>query len=143
MFWAFIMNAQNQLPIANAALESIDTQTNSFSFWSNLQTNGGQVNYFIENENLIPGSTKAQKSQIISLGTSGWHVKTQSDYLCQVETGQTETGRFWAKGRGASCTTRRAVCKSDNKNRCQGHNNIVGRVWNQMMHKYNVKDRRS
>ena len=53
MFWAFIMNAQNQLPIPNGALESIDSQTNTFSFWSNLQTNGGQVNYSIETENLI------------------------------------------------------------------------------------------
>ena len=56
------MNAQNQLPIANGALESIDAQTNTFSFWSNLQTNGGQANYSIETENLITGSTQAQKS---------------------------------------------------------------------------------
>ncbi|MDG1056469.1 MAG: hypothetical protein P8O83_01990, partial [Flavobacteriaceae bacterium] len=80
LFWAFNMNAQNELPIANGALESIDAQTNTFSFWSNLQINGGQVNYSIETENLITGSTKAQKSQIISLGSSSWHVKTQSDY---------------------------------------------------------------
>jgi hypothetical protein len=50
-----------------------------------LQTNGGQVNYSIETENLITGSTQAQKSEIISLGTNGWHVKTHSDYLFQVE----------------------------------------------------------
>ena len=62
------MNAQNQLPIANGALESIDAQTNTFSFWSNLQTNGGQANYSIETENLITGSTQAQKSEIIALG---------------------------------------------------------------------------
>ena len=38
LFWAFILNAQNELPIANGALESIDAQTNTFSFWSNLQS---------------------------------------------------------------------------------------------------------
>ncbi|MGB1393769.1 MAG: hypothetical protein ACPH4O_05635, partial [Flavobacteriaceae bacterium] len=91
IFWAFFTNAQNQLPIANAALESIDPQTNNFSSWSNLQTNGGQANYSIETENLITGSTKAQKSEIIALGTNGWHVKTHSDYLFQVEANETYT----------------------------------------------------
>ncbi len=112
IFWAFNLNAQNQLPIANGALESIDAQTNTFSFWSNLQTNGGQVNYSIETENLIAGSTKAQKSQIISLGSSGWHVKTQSDYLFQVEAGQTYTVRFWAKISGSSSATMKVVFQS-------------------------------
>jgi len=104
IFWAFFTNAQNQLPIANAALESIDPQTNSFSSWSNLQTNGGQANYSIETENLITGSTKAQKSEIIALGTNGWHVKTHSDYLFQVEANETYTVRFWAKANSASAT---------------------------------------
>ena len=67
MFWAFIMNAQNQLPLANANLEEIEPNTNNFTYWSNLQTNGGQVNYSIETENLIPGSSRAQKSEIISI----------------------------------------------------------------------------
>jgi K+-transporting ATPase A subunit len=48
IFWALLTNAQNQLPIANAALETIAPQTNSFSSWSNFQTNGGQANYSIE-----------------------------------------------------------------------------------------------
>ena len=78
-FWAFNLNAQNQLPIANGSFEEIDVETNTFTYWSNIQINGGQANYSIETENLISGSTKAQKSEIISLGTNGWHVKTQSD----------------------------------------------------------------
>ena len=90
IFWAFNLNAQNQLPLANGDFETTDSN-NSFSYWSNNQIGGGQVNYSIAAENLISGSTKAQKSQIISLGTSGWHVKTQSDYLFQVEAGQNYT----------------------------------------------------
>ncbi len=81
IFWTFITNAQNQFAIANVALESIDRQTNSFSFWSNFQTNGGQANYSIETENLISGSTKAQKSEIIAFGTKGWHVKKRTIFL--------------------------------------------------------------
>ena len=96
-FWAFFMNAQNQLPLANASLEEIEPGTNNFVYWSNLQTNGGQVNYSIETENLIPGSSRAQKSEIISLGSNGWHVKTQSDYLFQVQSGQQYTVRFGPK----------------------------------------------
>jgi len=97
IFWAFNLSAQNQLPIANGSFEEIDVVTNSFTYWSNIQINGGQANYSIETENLISGSTKAQKSEIISLGTNGWHVKTQSDYLFQVQAGETYTVRFWAK----------------------------------------------
>ena len=140
MFWAFIMNAQNQLPIANGALESIDAQTNTFSFWSNLQTNGGQVNYSIETENLILGSTKAQKSQIISLGTSGWHVKTQSDYLFQVEAGQTYTVRFWAKVSGASSATMKVVFQSEIQNSYQGNNKIINQEWQQFTHSFTVQE---
>ena len=139
MFWVFIMNAQNQLPIANGALESIDSQTNTFSFWSNLQTNGGQVNYSIETENLISGSTKAQKSQIISLGTSGWHVKTQSDYLFQVEAGQTYTVRFWAKISGASSATMKVVFQSEIQNSYQGNNKIINQEWQQFTHSFTVQ----
>ena len=140
MFWAFIMNAQNQLPIANGALESIDAQTNTFSFWSNLQTNGGQVNYSIETENLILGSTKAQKSQIISLGTSGWHVKTQSDYLFQVEAGQTYTVRFWAKVSGASSATMKVVFQSEIQNSYQGNNKTINQEWQQFTHSFTVQE---
>lgn len=139
MFWAFIMNAQNQLPIPNGALESIDSQTNTFSFWSNLQTNGGQVNFSIETENLIHGSTKAQKSQIISLGTSGWHVKTQSDYLFQVEQGQTYTVRFWAKISGASSATMKVVFQSEIQNSYQGNNKIINQEWQQFTHSFTVQ----
>ena len=139
MFWVFIMNAQNQLPIANGALESIDSQTNTFSFWSNLQTNGGQVNYSIETENLISGSTKAQKSQIISLGTSGWHVKTQSDYLFQVEAGQTYTVRFWAKISGAISATMKVVFQSEIQNSYQGNNKIINQEWQQFTHSFTVQ----
>lgn len=140
MFWAFIMNAQNQLPIPNGALESIDAQTNTFSFWSNLQTNGGQVNYSIETENLILGSTKAQKSQIISLGTSGWHVKTQSDYLFQVEAGQTYTVRFWAKVSGASSATMKVVFQSEIQNSYQGNNKTINQEWQQFTHSFTVQE---
>ena len=34
------------------------THKKFFSFWSNLQNNGGRVNYSIETENLIPGVQK-------------------------------------------------------------------------------------
>ena len=69
LFWAPFLGAQNQLPLANGEFEDIDPGTYNFSYWTNLQTNGGQVNYSIETENLIPGSSKAQKSQIISILT--------------------------------------------------------------------------
>ena len=141
IFWAFNLNAQNQLPLANGAFESIDAQTNTFSFWSNLQTNGGLVNYSIETENLIAGSTKAQKSQIISLGSSGWHVKTQSDYSFQVEAGQNYTVRFWAKITGSSSATMKVVFQaSDVPGSYQGNNKTISQDWQQYSHSFTVAE---
>ena len=139
IFWAFFTNAQNQLPIANPALESIDPQTNSFSSWSNLQTNGGQANYSIETENLITGSTKAQKSEIIALGTNGWHVKTHSDYLFQVEANETYTVRFWAKANSASATLK-VVFQSEVAGSYQGVNQTLTQQWQQYTHSFTVAD---
>ena len=139
IFWAFFTNAQNQLPIANAALESKDPQTNSFSSWSNFQTNGGQANYSIDTENLITGSTKAQKSEIISLGTNGWHVKTHSDYLFQVEANETYTVRFWAKANMASATLK-VVFQSEVAGSYQGVNQTLTQQWQQYTHSFTVAD---
>jgi glucosylceramidase len=139
IFWAFFTNAQNQLPIANAALEPIDPQTNNFSSWSNLQTNGGQANYSIETENLITGSTKAQKSEIIALGTNGWHVKTHSDYLFQVEANETYTVRFWAKANSASATLK-VVFQSEVAGSYQGVNQTLTQQWQQYTHSFTVAD---
>ena len=139
IFWAFLTNAQNQLPIANAALETVDPQTNSFSSWSNLQTNGGQATYSIETENLISGSTKAQKSEIIALGTNGWHVKTHSDYLFQVEANETYTVRFWAKANSASATLK-VVFQSEVSGSYQGVDQSLTQQWLQYTHSFTVTD---
>lgn len=139
IFWAFLTNAQNQLPIANAALETVDPQTNSFSSWSNLQTNGGQATYSIETENLISGSTKAQKSEIIALGTNGWHVKTHSDYLFQVEANETYTVRFWAKANSASATLK-VVFQSEVSGSYQGVDQSLTQQWLQYTHSFTVAD---
>ena len=139
IFWAFLTNAQNQLPIANAALETVDPQTNSFSSWSNLQTNGGQATYSIETENLISGSTKAQKSEIIALGTNGWHVKTHGDYLFQVEANETYTVRFWAKANSASATLK-VVFQSEVSGSYQGVDQSLTQQWLQYTHSFTVTD---
>tara|TARA_B100000900_G_scaffold51553_1_gene37948 strand:- start:1019 stop:3175 length:2157 start_codon:yes stop_codon:yes gene_type:complete len=139
IFWAFNLNAQNQLPLANGNFETIDSD-NSFSYWSNDQIEGGQANYSIATENLISGSTKAQKSEIIALGTSGWHVKTKSDYLFQVEAGQTYTVRFWAKISGSSSATMKVVFQaSDAAGSYQGNDKVISQNWQQYSHSFTVQ----
>ena len=138
IFWAFKLNAQNQLPLANGNFETTDSN-NSFSYWSNNQIEGGQAIYSIATENLISGSTKAQKSQIIALGTRGWHVKTQSDYLFQVEAGQTYTVRFWAKMSGQSSATMKVVFQaSDAAGSYQGNDKTISQDWQQYSHSFTV-----
>lgn len=138
LFWAPFLGAQNQLPLANGEFEDIEPGTSNFSYWTNLQTNGGQANYSIETENLIPGSSKAQKSQIISLGSNGWHVKTHSDYLFQVEAGQTYTVRFWAKVSGNSNATMKVVFQSEVSGSYQGNNKTITQNWQQFAHTFSV-----
>ena len=139
IFWAFKLNAQNQLPLANGNFETTDPD-NSFSYWSNDQIEDGQANYSIATENLISGSTKAQKSQIIALGTRGWHVKTKSDYLFQVEAGQTYTVRFWAKMSGSSSATMKVVFQaSDAPGSYQGNDKTISQDWQQYSHSFTVE----
>lgn len=82
----FQVNGQNQLPIENGEFESINGA--QFLHWSNQANNGAIANFSIENINLIPGSTKALKSEIISLGTNNYDVSTKSDFGFQVEAGK-------------------------------------------------------
>ena len=139
IFWAFNLNAQNQLPLANGNFETTDSD-NSFSYWSNDQIEDGQANYSIATENLISGSTKAQKSEIVALGTRGWHVKTQSDYLFQVEAGQTYTVRFWAKMSGSSSATMKVVFQaSDAAGSYQGNDKVISQNWQQYSHSFTVQ----
>ena len=106
--------SQNQLPLMNGNFEALDEETGNFNYWSNIQIDGGQAIYSISTENLIPGSSKAQKSEIISLGTNGWHVKTQSDYLFEVEAEQSYTVRFWAKVENSNSATIKVVFQAPN-----------------------------
>jgi O-glycosyl hydrolase len=139
IFWAFNLNAQNQLPLANGNFETTDSD-NSFSYWSNDQIEDGQANYSIATENLISGSTKAQKSEIIALGTRGWHVKTKSDYLFQVEAGQTYTVRFWAKMSGSSSATMKVVFQaSDAAGSYQGNDKVISQNWQQYSQSFTVQ----
>ena len=139
LFWAFNLSAQNQLPLANGNFETLNTNGQDFSYWTNVQNSGGIANYSIETNNLIPGSTKAQKSQIIALGASGWNIKTQSDYLFQVEAGQTYTVRFWAKASGSNSAVIKVVFQaSDVAGSYQGSNMTISENWQQYTHSFTV-----
>ena len=141
LLWVLNLYTQNQLPLANGNFETLNSDGSGFSYWSNVQNSGGIVNYSIETNNLISGSTKAQKSQIISLGASGWNVKTQSDYLFQVESGQTYTVRFWAKASGSNSAVIKVVFQaSDVANSYQGNNITISQNWQQYTHSFTVSE---
>ncbi|MEC8133418.1 MAG: T9SS type A sorting domain-containing protein [Bacteroidota bacterium] len=141
LLWVLNLYTQNQLPLANGNFETLNSDGSGFSYWSNVQNSGGIVNYSIETNNLISGSTKAQKSQIISLGASGWNVKTQSDYLFQVESGQTYTVRFWAQASGSNSAVMKVVFQaSDVANSYQGNNITISQNWQQYTHSFTVSE---
>lgn len=133
--------SQNQLPIINGDFETIDSETNSsFLYWSNVQNNGGNANYSIETQNLIPGSTKAQKSEIIELGENGYDVKTNCDYLFRVELGKSYIVRFWAKIEGSNSAQMKVVFNSDIPGSYQGFNKIITEDWQQFEQTFTISN---
>ena len=131
--------SQNQLPLMNGNFEALDEETGNFNYWSNIQIGGGQAIYSISTENLIPGSSKAQKSEIISLGTNGWHIKTQSDYLFEVEAEQSYTVRFWAKVENSNSATIKVVFQAPNiAGSYQGNDIEISQDWQQYTHTFTV-----
>ena len=61
----FQLISQNQLPIQNGEME--DTENGFFSNWQTQANNDANANFSISTDNLISGSTKALKSEVISL----------------------------------------------------------------------------
>ena len=136
---SFVCISQNQLPLLNGNFEDLDEGTEDFSYWSNIQIEGGQAIYSISTENLIPGSSKAQKSEIVSLGSNGWHVKTQSDYLFEVEANQSYTIRFWAKVENSTSATIKVVFQASNvSGSYQGNDVEISQDWQQYTHTFTV-----
>ena len=89
------ISSQNQLPIDNGEFESTDN--NQFISWENQAINGGNANFEIETDNLIPGSSKALKSEIIALGDKNYDVSSKSEYGFEIIAGQKYTVSFYAK----------------------------------------------
>ena len=130
----FQVNGQNQLPIENGSLEI--TSGSNFIQWTNQANNGGDVNFSIATENLITGSTKALKSEIISLGTNNYDVSTKSDFGFQVEAGKKYTVSFYAKIEGASSRQIKLVFSSEIANSYQGQNIWITDTWQKHSHTF-------
>ncbi|MDG1760707.1 MAG: T9SS type A sorting domain-containing protein [Flavobacteriaceae bacterium] len=140
LLFPLVFSAQNQLPLLNGDFETILDGTQEFSSWTNYQNNVGQVNYSIETQGLIQGSTKALKSEILEKGENNYDVKTQSDYQFRVEAGQTYTVRFWAKVSGASSAEMKVVFQSEVVGSYQGNNIPITQDWQQFTHHFTVSN---
>lgn len=127
---SFISVSQNQLPLANGNFEDIDSSSEEFLWWNNVANNGGEANFLIETNNLISGSTRALKSEIISLGVDNWDVNTQSTYLFEVQGGQEYTVCFFAKSNENDAQLK-LVFRSDAPNSYQGVDIFLTNQWEQ------------
>jgi len=130
----FKVNAQNQLPIENGEFET--TNGSDFTQWTNQANNGGTANYSIETNNLISGSTKALKSEIIALGTNNYDVSTKSDYGFQIIAGETYTVSFYSKIEGAASSQIKLVFQSEVGASFQSKDLTVTDQWQQITHTF-------
>jgi len=132
----FQVNGQNQLPIGNGEFESINGA--QFLHWSNQANNGAVANFSIEDTNLIPGSKRAIKSEIISLGSESFNLSTKSDFGFEVEAGQEYTVSFYAKIEGASSRQIKVVFQSETANSYQGQNVWISNEWQKYTRTFTV-----
>ena len=130
--------SQNQLPIENGEMETIED--GFFSQWATQANNGGNANFSITTNNLIPGSTKALKSEIISLGDNNYDISTSSQYNFEVIAGQKYTISFYAKIEGASSRQLKVIFRSEIDDSFQGQNIWVTDTWQRYTHTFTVDD---
>ena len=134
----FQLTSQNQLPIENGEMESIENSF--FSHWQTQANNGGNANFSITTNNLIPGSTKALKSEIISLGDNNYDISTSSQYNFEVIAGQKYTVSFYAKIDGASSRQLKVIFRSEIDNSFQGQNIWITDSWQRYTHTFTVNE---
>ena len=130
------MISQNQLPIQNGEME--DTENGFFSNWQTQANNDANANFSISTDNLISGSTKALKSEVISLGDNNYDISTSSQYNFEVIAGQKYTVSFYAKIEGASSRQLKVVFRSEIDDSFQGQNIWVTDTWQRYTHTFTV-----
>jgi len=143
--WIFILfclllisqlRSQNQLPIINGELETIED--GFFTQWETQANNGGNANFSVTTANLIPGSTKALKSEIISLGANNYDISAASQYDFEVIAGQQYTVSFYAKIEGASSRQLKIIFRSESDDSFQGQNIWITDSWQRHVHTFTV-----
>lgn len=134
LFSVLNINSQNQLPIENGILESV--VANNFVQWTNQANNGANANFSIETNNLIPGSSKALKSEILALGDKNYDASTKSDYGFEIVQGKNYTVSFYAKIEGASSRQLKIVFNSEVANSYQGQDIWITDSWQKYSHTF-------
>ena len=130
--------SQNQLPIENGEMETIED--GFFSQWATQATNGANANFSITANNLIAGSTRALKSEIISLGNNNYDISASSEYNFEVVAGQKYTVSFYAKIEGASSRQMKVIFRSEINDSFQGQDIWITDTWQRYTHTFTVDD---
>lgn len=138
LIFVFKLTSQNQLPIENGEMESIEN--GFFSNWQTQANNGGNANFSIVTNNLIPGSTRALKSEIISLGNNNYDISTSSLYNFEVIAGEKYTVSFYAKIDDATSRQLKIIFRSEIDNSFQGQNIWITDSWQRYTHTFTVNE---
>ena len=138
LIFVFKLTSQNQLPIENGEMESIEN--GFFSNWQTQANNGGNANFSIVTNNLIPGSTRALKSEIISLGNNNYDISTSSLYNFEVIAGEKYTVSFYAKINGATSKQLKLIFRFEIDNSFQGQNIWITDSWQRYTHTFTVNE---
>ena len=138
LIFVFKLTSQNQLPIENGEMESIEN--GFFSNWQTQANNGGNANFSIVTNNLIPGSTRALKSEIISLGNNNYDISTSSLYNFEVIASEKYTVSFYAKIDDATSRQLKIIFRSEIDNSFQGQNIWITDSWQRYTHTFTVNE---
>lgn len=138
IFFISQLFSQNQLPIQNGEMETIED--GFFSQWATQANNGANANFSVITSNLISGSTKALKSEIISLGENNYDISASSEYNFEVIGGQKYTVSFYAKIEGASSRQLKVIFRSEIEDSFQGQNIWITDTWQRYTHTFTIEN---
>ncbi len=133
---SLLVFCQNSLPLENGSFEGVKPDGISFWWWNHQLKNGAAANFSVETSDLIPGSEKALKAEILSLGDNLYDVQTYSAYKFEVVAGQTYTVSFYAKTDAPSEAALKLIFQSDVAGSFQATNFSIDTSWKRYFHTF-------
>lgn len=125
------------LDLKNSNLEKTNGK-GGFFWWSHQSKGAGEANFSIEKIDVIEGSNKALRCEVISLGEKPWFVSSSFNSFFQIQTGDEITITFAAKRGSEGSGKLGLVFQSDKKGSFQNKQFFLSKDWSVFTHTFTM-----